>query len=179
MTHDCRMGGGVDPGCTLSQISRFNSVSSASSASAKSRVGIRERKAVGLSSRRGHVFGRWTNDVESGRRVKAFHRGVAAASYWLSGGRPRIPSMVRRTDAVVRSEEHTSELQSQLTISYAVFCSKKKSVCVRGEERFECGRPYVLCVNHHSNIVFFFNVTATTEIYTVSYTLSLHDALPI
>src|SRR6187402_3857271 len=26
---------------------------------------------------------------------------------------------------------------------------------------------------------FFFNDTATTEIYTVSYTLSLHDALPI
>src|SRR6187402_3692906 len=26
----------------------------------------------------------------------------------------------------VRSEEHTSELQSQLTISYAVFCLKKK-----------------------------------------------------
>src|SRR5881275_3753209 len=27
--------------------------------------------------------------------------------------------------------------------------------------------------------VFFFNDTATTEIYTVPYTLSLHDALPI
>ena len=40
----------------------------------------------------------------------------------------------------VRSEEHTSELQSQLTISYAVFCLKKN----------------------------FFNDTATTEIYTLS-----------
>ena len=28
--------------------------------------------------------------------------------------------------AVVRSEEHTSELQSRETISYAVFCLKKK-----------------------------------------------------
>src|SRR5881275_3742020 len=27
--------------------------------------------------------------------------------------------------------------------------------------------------------IFFFNDTATTEIYTVPYTLSLHDALPI
>ena len=27
--------------------------------------------------------------------------------------------------------------------------------------------------------VFFFNDTATTEIYTIAYTLSLHDALPI
>src|SRR2546426_10706921 len=101
MTHDCRTGGGADPGCTLSQISRFNSISSASSAPARSRAGIRERKALGLSSWRGHVFGKWTKDVESGRRVKAFHRGVAPASYWLSGGRPRIPSMVRSTDAVV------------------------------------------------------------------------------
>src|SRR3546814_3335948 len=29
-------------------------------------------------------------------------------------------------DAVVRSEEHTSELQSLMRISYAVFCFKKK-----------------------------------------------------
>src|SRR3546814_16433688 len=30
-----------------------------------------------------------------------------------------------------------------------------------------------------SNFVFFFNDTATTEIYTYGHTLSLHDALPI
>src|ERR671925_515640 len=53
-----------------------------------------------------------------------------------------------------RSEEHTSELQSRETISYAVFCLKKKK---------------------YINFFFFFNDTATTEIYT----LSLHDALPI
>ena len=28
--------------------------------------------------------------------------------------------------AIIRSEEHTSELQSQFRISYAVFCLKKK-----------------------------------------------------
>src|SRR3546814_11825759 len=33
--------------------------------------------------------------------------------------------------------------------------------------------PWFLCV------FFFFNVTATTEIYTYLHTLSLHDALPI
>src|SRR3546814_2889862 len=33
----------------------------------------------------------------------------------------------RRTD--VRSEEHTSELQSLMRISYAVFCLKKKNIC--------------------------------------------------
>src|SRR5881398_1616127 len=31
----------------------------------------------------------------------------------------------------------------------------------------------------HCNCFFFFNVTATTETYTLSDTLSLHDALPI
>src|SRR3546814_5152245 len=32
----------------------------------------------------------------------------------------------RRTDPAWRSEEHTSELQSLMRISYAVFCLKKK-----------------------------------------------------
>src|SRR3546814_3209893 len=31
----------------------------------------------------------------------------------------------RRTDEQIRSEEHTSELQSLMRISYAVFCVKK------------------------------------------------------
>src|SRR3546814_4653282 len=31
-----------------------------------------------------------------------------------------------RGDGIVRSEEHTSELQSLMRISYAVFCLKKK-----------------------------------------------------
>src|SRR3546814_3806200 len=31
------------------------------------------------------------------------------------------------TDAIERSEEHTSELQSLMRISYAVFCLKKKN----------------------------------------------------
>src|SRR3546814_6107545 len=40
--------------------------------------------------------------------------GIAAASRRLSA------------DRAVRSEEHTSELQSLMRISYAVFCLKKK-----------------------------------------------------
>ena len=40
----------------------------------------------------------------------------------------KAPGALSATNANVytRSEEHTSELQSQLTISYAVFCLKKK-----------------------------------------------------
>src|SRR3546814_10878888 len=36
------------------------------------------------------------------------------------------PSALRAAMALVRSEEHTSELQSLMRISYAVFCLKKK-----------------------------------------------------
>src|SRR3546814_5342099 len=34
-----------------------------------------------------------------------------------------------KNDVSVRSEEHTSELQSLMRISYAVFCLKKKKSC--------------------------------------------------
>src|SRR3546814_9726222 len=36
--------------------------------------------------------------------------------------------------SVIRSEEHTSELQSLMRISYAVFCLKKKKVTTRTTE---------------------------------------------
>src|SRR3546814_1785858 len=38
----------------------------------------------------------------------------------------RAISRVRRSARSIRSEEHTSELQSLMRISYAVFCLKKK-----------------------------------------------------
>src|SRR3546814_8137632 len=42
---------------------------------------------------------------------------------WFHGGSAGV--MVA-TDSLARSEEHTSELQSLMRISYAVFCFKKK-----------------------------------------------------
>src|SRR3546814_8959446 len=47
----------------------------------------------------------------------------------LAGGvSPRMPSQdsIEYTAVISRSEEHTSELQSLMRISYAVFCLKKK-----------------------------------------------------
>src|SRR3546814_2571923 len=38
----------------------------------------------------------------------------------------RRANAVNRSDCCARSEEHTSELQSLMRISYAVFCLKKK-----------------------------------------------------
>src|SRR3546814_10088754 len=44
-----------------------------------------------------------------------------ALGYWFNIGEPRHRILV-----LERSEEHTSELQSLMRISYAVFCLKKK-----------------------------------------------------
>src|SRR6516162_3100728 len=93
-----------------------------------------------------------------------------------------------------RSEEHTSELQSPC-ISYAVFCLKKKFITARTARSARTGRGSrevtgaidmfalvcyyffvsLLLAELVLSLFFFFNDTATTEIYT----LSLHDALPI
>src|SRR6184192_264623 len=103
--------------------------------------------------------------------------------------------MIVTWHASMRSEEHTSELQSPIDISYAVFCLKKKnrlapcagaaashrpppSRSLRGNSRACVGgapRSHLVA----AAAFFFFNDTATTEIYTSIDTLSLHDALPI
>src|SRR3546814_10351215 len=55
--------------------------------------------------------------------------GLAHQPHRALGG--MVGRRVRRTDQAVdrrqRSEEHTSELQSLMRISYAVFCLKKKN----------------------------------------------------
>src|SRR3546814_2827256 len=57
-----------------------------------------------------------------------------------SGGQPPMPMMVTArfkadaAPATPRSEEHTSELQSLMRISYAVFCLKKKKEIDRMNE---------------------------------------------
>src|SRR3546814_5334158 len=46
-------------------------------------------------------------------------------------GKPRCPALLLR---LARSEEHTSELQSLMRISYAVFCLKKKKLLKEQKE---------------------------------------------
>src|SRR3546814_7614663 len=67
--------------------------------------------------------------VEGVRRISGClrhcmaHRGVVHPGHrLLSGGR-----LFGLRHGVARSEEHTSELQSLMRISYAVFCLKKKT----------------------------------------------------
>src|SRR3546814_3432651 len=59
---------------------------------------------------------------------------VAAPSYLAEYGTPKAPGDLSHHNclyylrsAASRSEEHTSELQSLMRISYAVFCLKKKT----------------------------------------------------
>src|SRR3546814_6569498 len=61
--------------------------------------------------------------VAAGRGVGVERlRGERSGGRELSGHRPAF----RRRDLSNRSEEYTSELQSLMRISYAVFCLKKK-----------------------------------------------------
>src|SRR6266496_3427494 len=74
------------------------------------------------------------------------------------GERHRAPLVEPHHLPLVRSEEHTSELQSRRELVCRLLLEKKNNT-------FSGALP----------ALFFFNDTATTEIYT----LSLHDALPI
>src|SRR3546814_10601747 len=65
--------------------------------------------------------GRSTEQV--GLLPDALHRGNVARFADAMAGHARSPQKAK----AVRSEEHTSELQSLMRISYAVFCLKKKN----------------------------------------------------
>src|SRR5215475_4774235 len=89
----------------------------------------------------------------------------------------------------MRSEEHTSELQSRENLVCRLLLEKKKkrSAISCATKKTQLGfilvvNPCCLSVSSITRrtrtsvcVFFFFNDTATTEIYT----LSLHDALPI
>src|SRR4029434_7261993 len=98
----------------------------------------------------------------------------------------------------VRSEEHTSELQSHLNLVCRLLLEKKQVLitttaspphlivprdmsyrlpCAAGVcgSAVKCAHRQRGCLGHRWSCCFFFNDTATTEIYP----LSLHDALPI
>src|SRR3546814_2031236 len=89
--------------------------------------GVRQNLiGVPVSRKKGHY-----RIIAGGRRLDAVHRliekGVFAADYQLA-----VLVLGNAKDAIEtsleeRSEEHTSELQSLMRITYAVFCLKKKN----------------------------------------------------
>src|SRR3546814_4809111 len=81
---------------------------------------------VGAGARFGHR--------DRGDRLARHHFGqpvllllFAAIFDDIGGDDVRLEREARGCAAVIRSEEHTSELQSLMRISYAVFCLKKKN----------------------------------------------------
>src|SRR3546814_7251269 len=76
-----------------------------------------QRDAARLKLRNAHAVDPTARAERGARR-----RSPAAAR---CGSRPRAPR--RDPDYIGRSEEHTSELQSLMRISSAVFCLKKKT----------------------------------------------------
>src|SRR3546814_8844159 len=67
---------------------------------------------------------RITNGPRSWRARSSDQRGLGTEILTAATGWPRSFRIVAAT--LTRSEEHTSELQSLMRISYAVFCLKKK-----------------------------------------------------
>src|SRR3546814_7649531 len=65
-------------------------------------------------------------DRLSGAMLVGAGGGGTCHAHGRCPGRCRGPATYRVRYAGVRSEEHTSELQSLMRISYAVFCLKKK-----------------------------------------------------
>src|SRR3546814_5875667 len=72
-------------------------------------------------------LGHWLRSFATGSRMMSrvtITRSVKPGRIVSVGGTPSWRSTTCRP---VRSEEHTSELQSLMRISYAVFCLKKKN----------------------------------------------------
>src|SRR3546814_8828972 len=87
---------------------------------------------------------RLSTDVDDAAFGGVFHRHLSAKSGQhpfavVAGGRLLDHhGHARRVEARQRSEEHTSELQSLMRISYAVFCLKKKKVTNAQNQRSKC-----------------------------------------
>src|SRR5476649_2140680 len=92
---------------------------------------------------------------------------------------PSWSLVTSRSPAFTRSEEHTSELQSHSDLVCRLLLEKKKRDLLPADVGKTAGPPgagaAASATGSAPASTFFFNATATTEIYT----LSLHDALPI
>src|SRR3546814_7095223 len=95
------------------------------------RAGSRTGAARGLGVDHSTVFRR-LNALEARLGVRLFERLPGGAYQATPAGERMAAAAERMEDEAlaverdIRSEEHTSELQSLMRISYAVFCLKKK-----------------------------------------------------
>src|SRR3546814_9526974 len=80
------------------------------------------RRAAGAEARRGMSF--WTDALRALQQAALLQYKVDQA---LSVAEEARRHSIETRERVIRSDEHTSELQSLMRISYAVFCLKKKN----------------------------------------------------
>src|SRR3546814_2150900 len=74
------------------------------------------------------LIGSWGSARDRGEGVGRGHRAADPQEGQRERGEPQPPHVAAEAgvEAPARSEEHTSELQSLMRISYAVFCLRKK-----------------------------------------------------
>src|SRR3546814_3552103 len=66
-------------------------------------------------------------ETAPGVMCERIHRPIRRVGLYVPAGTAPLPSTALMLAIPARSEEHTSELQSLMRISYAVFCLKKKT----------------------------------------------------
>src|SRR3546814_5137504 len=102
---------------------------------------------------------RWVDSLDigagrgnfNGRRTSVTHLAFrqpgskVIASRADDPGNPQCCPLPRSHPMSRRSEEHTSELQSLMRISYAVFClKKKKNIYIRTLQRTRCREKHTI-----------------------------------
>src|SRR3546814_4725294 len=91
------------------------------------RLGRREGLAIGISMNLGKTVPRVAGGVSVDRIIIEHANNLGHVSYFPHQGRIADTRRLLPDGRISRSEEHTSELQSLMRISYAVFCLKKKN----------------------------------------------------
>src|SRR3546814_4563213 len=92
-----------------------------------------EENAFKIAARRNRLLGEWAAGLMglTSEEADAYRKAVVQADFEEAGDEDVIRKLLGDLTAaecdVSRSEEHTSELQSLMRISYAVFCLKKKT----------------------------------------------------
>src|SRR3546814_9461485 len=92
----------------------------------------------------GHGVGSFLAVHEGPQRIAKSSGGQAGTDQELFGGMilSNEPGYYRQGAFGIRSEEHTSELQSLMRISYAVFCLKKKNPLIESSQAVSTQRAY-------------------------------------
>src|SRR3546814_3024227 len=90
-----------------------------------------------------------TSDLTIAREILAFGMFPAPLSPWYAFAETSRSGLLlgvatSPTKELARSEEHTSELQSLMRISYAVFCLKKKTKKHHSHQRERRNTSYAL-----------------------------------